>query len=110
MSETSIIRQCKPYIDVDCANDLGDCTPVFFNGAGGVYVQPSGSSVGLCDVYASVDGDDDPYEPVEDKLGQTVQITFEGSKKKEFPDVFFSVGWVKFKSAVSGKVRLFIKG
>lgn len=72
--------------------------------------MPAGSGVGACEVYASVDGDADPYEPVYDKDGQAVTITFETGKKKEFPDVFFAAGWIKFKSTVNGKVRLFGAG
>ena len=108
--EVSIDRVGKSYVDVTAAPDLADCTPVYFNSAGGLYVAPSGSGVGACEVYASVDGDADPYEPVYDKEGQAVTITFETGKKKEFPDVFFSVGWIKLVSAAEGSVRLFGTG
>ena len=91
-SEVSIDRIGKSYMDVTADPDLADCTPVYFNTAGGLYGLPAGSGVGACDVYASVDNDADPYEPVYDKDGQAVTITFETGKKKEFPDVFFAVG------------------
>ena len=109
--EVSIDRLGKPYMDVNAAPDLADCTPVYFNAAGGLYGKPSASGVGQCDVYASVDnGVNDPFEPYEDKNGDAVKITFESGKKKELPDSFFSVGWIKFVSPTAGTVRLFGAG